>query len=79
MGLRASLNNTLSTTIGTAASLVTHTSWRYRGPHNIQAVGKSSYLRGVTGSQQQKTVSSIRAIAKVAQEIAQAATSQHSS
>jgi hypothetical protein len=57
---------------GDVTSLVTHTTWRYRGPHNIKAVGKSGLIRGVQ-AQQSKTVSSIQAIAKAAQDIAQAA------
>lgn len=57
---------------GDVTSLVTHTTWRYRGPHNLKAAGKSGLLRGVQ-AQQQKTVSSIRAIAKAAQDLAQAA------
>jgi len=57
---------------GDVTSIITHTIWRYRGPHNIKAVGKSGLLRGVQ-AQQSKTVSAIRAIAKTAQELAQAA------
>ena len=72
MSLYASFNGTLGTTIDEVESILTHTSWRYRGPHEIKAVGKSGLLRGVQ-AQQQKTVSSIRAIAKAAQDLAQAA------
>ncbi len=72
MSLYASFNGTLTTTIDEVESILTHTSWRYRGPHEIRAVGKSGLLRGVQ-AQQQKTVSSIQAIAKAAQDIAQAA------
>ena len=57
---------------GDVTSLVTHTSWRYRGSHNLKGVGKSGLLKSVF-SQQNKTVSSIAAIAKAAQDIAQAA------
>lgn len=56
----------------TATIIITHTSWRYRGPHNIRATGKSGLLRGVQ-QQQQKTVSSIQARVQAAQDIAQAA------
>jgi len=72
MSLYASFNGTLGTTIDEIESILTHTTWRYRGPHEIRAVGKSGLLRGVQ-AQQQKTVSSIRAIAKAAQDLAQAA------
>ena len=66
------LAETGTLTGGDVESIVTHTTWRYRGPHEIKAVGKSGLLRGVQ-AQQQKTVSSIRAIAKAAQDLAQAA------
>ncbi len=72
MSLYASFNGTLGTTIDEIESILTHTTWRYRGPQEIKAVGKSGLLRGVQ-AQQQKTVSSIRAIAKAAQDLAQAA------
>ncbi len=73
MSLYASFNGTLGTTIDEIESILTHTTWRYRGPHEIRAVGKSALLRGVTDSQQSKTASSIRALAKAAQDLAQAA------
>lgn len=66
------LTDTGTLTGGDVESIVTHTSWHYRGPHEIKAAGKSGLLRGVQ-AQQQKTVSSIRAIAKAAQDLAQAA------
>jgi len=66
------LTDTGTLTGGDVESIVTHTTWRYRGPHEIRAAGKSGLLRGVQ-AQQQKTVSSIRAIAKAAQDLAQAA------
>jgi len=72
MSLYASFNGTLGTTIDEVESILTHTSWRYRGPHEIRAVGKSGLLRGVQ-AQQSKTVSSIRTLAKAAQDLAQAA------
>ena len=72
MSLYASFNGTLTTTIDEVESILTHTTWRYRGPQEIKAVGKSGLLRGVQ-AQQSKTVSSIRAIAKAAQDLAQAA------
>ena len=65
MSLYASFNGTLTTTIDEIESILTHTSWHYRGPHEIKAVGKSGLLRGVQ-AQQSKTVSSIVAIAKAA-------------
>lgn len=57
---------------GDVVSIITHTSWRYRGPHNIKGAGKSGLIRNVQG-QQQKIVSSIEAIAQAAHDIAQAA------
>ncbi|MDI9461023.1 MAG: hypothetical protein QM216_02825, partial [Bacillota bacterium] len=66
------LTDTGTLTGGDVESIVTHTSWRYRGPHEIKAVGKSGLLRGVM-AQQQKAVSSIRTLAKAAQDLAQAA------
>ena len=60
------------TDVPVAMALVTCSTWRYRGPHNIKAVGKSGLIRGVQ-AQQSKTVSSIQAIARAAQDIAQAA------
>ena len=72
MSLYASFNGTLGTTIDEIESILTHTTWRYRGPHEIKAVGKSGLLRGVM-AQQQKAVSSIRTLAKAAQDLAQAA------
>jgi|LSQX01.1.fsa_nt_gb hypothetical protein len=66
------LKDTGTLTGGDIVSIVTHHSWHYRGPHEIRAAGKSGLLRGVQ-AQQQKTVSSIRAIAKAAQDLAQAA------
>lgn len=53
-------------------TIVTHTSWRYRGPHNIRAAGKSALTRGVQ-AQHSKSASAIRAIARAARNIAQAA------
>lgn len=53
--------------------IVTHSNWRYRGPHEIRSVGKSALVRGVNESQQQKAVSSIRAIAGIAHDLARAA------
>ena len=58
---------------GDVVSLVTHSTWRYRGPHNIRAAGKGAFLRGVTQTQQTKAVSSVVAIATAAQALAQAA------
>jgi hypothetical protein len=66
------LAETGTLTGGDIVSIVTHHSWRYRGPHEIRAAGKSGLLRGVQ-AQQSKTVSSIRALAKAAQDLAQAA------
>ena len=72
MSLYAGFNGTLTTTIDEIESILTHTAWHYRGPHEIKAVGKSALLRGVM-AQQQKAVSSIRTLAKAAQDLAQAA------
>lgn len=57
---------------GNVVSMITHSAWRYRGKQNIKAAGKSSLLRSAY-SQQSKAVSSIRVIADLAREIAQAA------
>ncbi|MBW2672571.1 MAG: hypothetical protein JRD89_04030 [Deltaproteobacteria bacterium] len=57
---------------GDVVSLITHSTWRYRGGHIIRAAGKGSLLRGVQ-PQQAKTVASVIAIARDAQEVAQAA------
>lgn len=60
------------TDVPVAMALVTHSTWRYRGPHNIKAVGKSALVRGVQ-AQQTKSVSAVKAVAETAREIAQAA------
>ncbi len=51
------------------ASIVTHSTWHYRGSHNIKGVGKHGLVRGVQ-NQQIKAVSSIVAIARAAQDLA---------
>lgn len=58
---------------GDVECIITHSNWRYRGPHEIRSVGKSALVRGVNESQQQKAVSSIRAIAGIAHDLARAA------
>ena len=58
---------------GDVVSLVTHSTWRYRGPHEIRAAGKGAFLRGMTQTQQTKAVSSVVAIATAARALAQAA------
>jgi len=60
------------TDVPVAMALVTHSTWRYRGPHNIKAVGKSALVRGVQ-AQQTKSVSAVKAVAETAREIARAA------
>ena len=50
-------------------SMITHSTWRYRGAHNIKAVGKSAIVRGVQ-QQQAKALSSVIALAKMAQSVA---------
>jgi len=57
---------------GDVLSFVTHSSWKYRGGHNIVGAGRSGYLRGVQ-LQQEKAVSSILSIARAAQDVALAA------
>jgi len=57
---------------GDVASIITHSTWRYRGPHNLKAAGKHGLVRGVQ-NQQMKAVSSIVAIARAAQDLALAA------
>lgn len=57
---------------GDVASIITHSTWRYRGPHNIKGAGKHGLVRGVQ-NQQMKAVSSIVAIARAAQDLALAA------
>lgn len=57
---------------GDVASIITHSTWRYRGPHNLKAAGKHGLVRGVQ-NQQIKAVSSIVAIARAAQDLALAA------
>lgn len=54
---------------GDVASIITHSTWRYRGPHNLKAAGKHGLVRGVQ-NQQIKAVSSIVAIARAAQDLA---------
>ena len=54
---------------GDVASIITHSTWRYRGPHNIKGAGKHGLVRGVQ-NQQIKAVSSIVAIARAAQDLA---------
>ena len=66
------LDGSLSTITTVGDSIVTHSNWRYRGPHNIKAVGKSALVRGVQ-AQQTKSVSIVKTIAETAREIAQAA------
>ena len=39
------------TDVPVAMALVTHSTWRYRGLHNIKAVGKSALVRGVQAQQ----------------------------
>jgi hypothetical protein len=51
------------------ASIITHSTWRYRGPHNLKGAGKHGLIRGVQ-NQQVKAVSSIVAIARAAQDLA---------
>lgn len=57
---------------GNVVSMITHTTWRYRGSHNIKGAGKSGLLRGVQ-AQQSKNVSSIKATVKTVENLAQAA------
>jgi len=70
--LKMNFDGSLSTITTVGDSIVTHSTWRYRGPHNIKAVGKSALVRGVQ-AQQTKSVSALKTVAETAREIAQAA------
>jgi len=70
--LKMNFDGSLSTITTAGDSIVTHSTWRYRGPHNIKAVGKSALVRGVQ-AQQTKSVSAVKTVAETAREIAQAA------
>jgi hypothetical protein len=70
--LKQSFDDTLSGITTAGDSIITHSTWRYRGPHNIKAVGKSALVRGVQ-AQQTKSVSAVKTVAETAREIAQAA------
>ncbi len=50
-------------------TMITHSTWRYRGAHNIRGVGKSAMVRGIQ-QQQVKALSSIIALAKAAEGVA---------
>lgn len=50
-------------------SMVTHSTWRYRGKHNIKAAGKVGFVRGVQ-NQQTKAALSIAAMARSTQDLA---------
>lgn len=54
---------------GDVTSIITHSTWRYRGPHNLKGAGKHGLIRGVE-NQQIKAVNSIVAIARAAQDLA---------
>ena len=51
------------------ASMITHSTWRYRGKHNIKAAGKIGLVRGVQ-NQQMKAASSMAAMARATQDLA---------
>jgi len=70
--LKLSFDDILSGITTAGDSIITHSTWRYRGPHNIKAVGKSALVRGVQ-AQQTKSVSAVKTVAETAREIAQAA------
>ena len=70
--LKMNFDGSLTTITTVGDSIVTHSNWRYRGPHNIKAVGKSALVRGVQ-AQQTKSVSAVKTVAETAREIAQAA------
>lgn len=50
-------------------TLITHSSWRYRGRHMLRGAGKSTMLKGVY-SQQAKTIAAIQTVALFAQTLA---------
>ena len=54
---------------GDVVSMITHSSWRYRGSHDVKGSGKYGLTRGVE-NQQIKTVLSIAAMAKSTQDLA---------
>lgn len=56
---------------GDFSSLVTHSTWAYRGHHNIKGTGKDARLPA-RYSQQAKAISSIKTLAKAAQLLATA-------
>lgn len=54
---------------GDVISLITHSTWKYRGSHSLKGAGKHGLVRGVE-NQQIKAASSVIAIARAAQDLA---------